>query len=370
MARWMRNVFGILLAGVFLFPCLFSRPALAEELPVFYKGVRPLGMGGAFTAVADDENAMFYNPAGLNKIEGFGGIGILNPYAEISKNTLDFIKDVTDLSDADTDAEQTALASDLMDRWMGEHLRLRAGLFPNVTVHNFGVGFLGQAAFDFEVHNPLGSRTLDVRGAIDMALLVSGAYAFTVKDNPLRVGLTAKMINRRLLDQQYSTFDLVQKDGIDLDDDLKSGNGIGVDLGAIYSFPVFLEPSVGIAIQNIADTKLGDAGKIEQQVNLGAAIYPPIGFGKLVLALDVMDFTHQLGSDNDLGKRLHLGVEYRLPIIIGIRAGLHQGYPSYGFTVDFWVLKLDYAYYTEEIGAFAGQRKDRRHVAQLQLLGF
>ncbi len=28
-------------------------------------GVRPLGMGGAFTALADDENALFYNPAGL-----------------------------------------------------------------------------------------------------------------------------------------------------------------------------------------------------------------------------------------------------------------------------------------------------------------
>jgi len=28
-------------------------------------GVRPLGMGGAFAALADDENALFYNPAGL-----------------------------------------------------------------------------------------------------------------------------------------------------------------------------------------------------------------------------------------------------------------------------------------------------------------
>ncbi|MCI2428325.1 hypothetical protein LM595_01970, partial [Candidatus Acetothermia bacterium] len=28
-------------------------------------GARPLGMGGAFIALADDENALFYNPAGL-----------------------------------------------------------------------------------------------------------------------------------------------------------------------------------------------------------------------------------------------------------------------------------------------------------------
>ncbi|MFQ6089827.1 MAG: hypothetical protein ACE5LD_00090 [Candidatus Bipolaricaulia bacterium] len=33
-------------------------------------GARPLGMGGAFTALADDENALFYNPAGLASLGG------------------------------------------------------------------------------------------------------------------------------------------------------------------------------------------------------------------------------------------------------------------------------------------------------------
>lgn len=32
-------------------------------------GTRPLGLGGAFTALADDENALFYNPAGLGFLE-------------------------------------------------------------------------------------------------------------------------------------------------------------------------------------------------------------------------------------------------------------------------------------------------------------
>lgn len=34
-------------------------------------GARPLAMGGAFTALADDENALLYNPAGLAALDGF-----------------------------------------------------------------------------------------------------------------------------------------------------------------------------------------------------------------------------------------------------------------------------------------------------------
>ncbi|WP_408954715.1 hypothetical protein [Natroniella sp. ANB-PHB2] len=34
-------------------------------------GARPLGMGGAFVSVADDVNAIYWNPAGLTNIEGY-----------------------------------------------------------------------------------------------------------------------------------------------------------------------------------------------------------------------------------------------------------------------------------------------------------
>lgn len=34
-------------------------------------GARPLGMGNAFTVVADDVHSMYYNPAGLSKVSGY-----------------------------------------------------------------------------------------------------------------------------------------------------------------------------------------------------------------------------------------------------------------------------------------------------------
>jgi len=50
---------------------------------------------------------------------------------------------------------------------------------------------------------------------------------------------------------------------------------------------------------------------------------------------------------------------------LAVRAGLNQGYLSAGATLDLWVLRFDFATYSEEIGAYAGQREDRRYVAQI-----
>ena len=53
---------------------LFSSFLLADQgttSAVFLKleqGVRPIGMGGAYTAAADDVNSIMWNPAGLAKV--------------------------------------------------------------------------------------------------------------------------------------------------------------------------------------------------------------------------------------------------------------------------------------------------------------
>lgn len=51
-----------------VFLSYFYVPMANAEIPFFFDGPRSMGMGGAFTAVADDENAIQYNPAGLAQI--------------------------------------------------------------------------------------------------------------------------------------------------------------------------------------------------------------------------------------------------------------------------------------------------------------
>ena len=72
----MKNSGAVLLVAVML---LTFAPAGAEDLShipgafvdIGY-GARPMGMGGAFVGLADDRNAVMWNPAGLLKSDGYG----------------------------------------------------------------------------------------------------------------------------------------------------------------------------------------------------------------------------------------------------------------------------------------------------------
>ncbi|MBU0580370.1 MAG: hypothetical protein KKA19_04255, partial [Candidatus Margulisbacteria bacterium] len=64
---------------IFILICFETNSAeIIREDHLFNQGVgaRPLAMGNAFTGVADDINAVFYNPAGIASIDKFSLLGL------------------------------------------------------------------------------------------------------------------------------------------------------------------------------------------------------------------------------------------------------------------------------------------------------
>lgn len=53
-----------------LLSLVFCATCRGEILRTQFEGVRPLGMGNAFIAIADDANALWYNPAALAQGKG------------------------------------------------------------------------------------------------------------------------------------------------------------------------------------------------------------------------------------------------------------------------------------------------------------
>ena len=340
--------------------------AYTAEISSFYRGIRPLGMGNAFTAIANDENSMYYNPAGLNNIEGFGSVGIINPAVEASDSFEDFMDDYNDVDDDDLAAIQ------LIRDYIGVHEHARASLMPYYVRHNFGIAVLAQGTVDMDFRNVV-NPYVETKIIKDIVPTISGAYSFF--GDKLKAGATAKWIQREGIVKKYTAVDIASED-FDPEDDLEDGSGVGVDLGLIYDLPLLeiFNPTVGLAIQNLGDVDLGDAGEELQKVNIGFGLnfglnYKDLELVEILAALDYVDITKNVGDDDDMAKRLHMGVELKFPKfpILSVRAGLNQGYGAYGATIKVKLLKLEYAAYTEEIGAYAGQRTDERQMLQISI---
>src|SRR3989304_10053316 len=114
--------------------------------PYLYKGIRSLGMGGAFTAVGKDAEALFYNPAGLYDM-GFQ-LSVFNPLIEVNTDTINLAKEIDDLNKISDPDEQEAATFDLLKDKAGDIGHFRFSLFPHFAVKNFALGAVGNSSFD------------------------------------------------------------------------------------------------------------------------------------------------------------------------------------------------------------------------------
>ncbi|MBT8341441.1 MAG: hypothetical protein HKP58_20380, partial [Desulfatitalea sp.] len=223
-SKWTPALLSMILAIVLI---LTAWPADSQARPYtsFFRGVRPLGMGGAFTAVADDENALFYNPAGLSSISMLN-VGIFNPLVEVSGDSIDLIGDL-----GDTDMDNVGEVTDLLRKYVGKHQHVRAALFPHVgfRLANVGamVGGLVQAEVDADIRNPVYPEAyLDY--VQDISLLAGAGVGLPLTG--LRVGATLKGGQRKSLSEVYTADDIADNNFDDrFDNDMKSGNSVGLD---------------------------------------------------------------------------------------------------------------------------------------------
>jgi hypothetical protein len=87
----------------------------------------------------------------------------------------------------------------------------------------------------------------------------------------------------------------------------------------------------------------------------------------LIVALefsDLVGFESRSGRYEQFAKKVHVGGELDLNYV-AFRLGVSQGYPTAGLGVKLGILSLDYVYFTEETGYFAGQLPRKMHVLSM-----
>ena len=185
-------------------------------------GARPLGMGGAFTAIADNADAPYWNPAGLGN-----------------------------LSSSEITTMQTKLSSDA-DHYYVSYVRPAFGGTFGISWIQVGLGNVTQTSTEVDTHNEV--QNISIFSYFSNAYMLS--YGKNINDK-LSIGLTGK----------YLTSDM-----------------FGVAGGQAYGYSItpgiLIKPrehlSIGLKVDELVNSQSWGTGTVEHappKIRLGLAYH-------------------------------------------------------------------------------------------------
>ncbi len=335
---------------------LITAQGSARELYNRNISVRALGMGNAFTAIARNTDALFYNPAGIAKTEE---VQLTLLKAKVGVNGVDAYEKALDL-----DSDNLA---DTLREFYGEHLWMGGGAVVGFSMPYFAAAVYDSFNVSADLSNPaLPSFQVDFVNDYGIA---TGLGVDLAKG--LSVGIVAKRINRIGSSAEISVESLANLNSDDLKDELDNrGLGYSLDAGIAMTFPTAVKPTLAVVMQNIGDTTFSlDRGLKRpptdtQQIIASASleIEAPGMVVTPVFEMKHIDSSEQIHA----GKKFHAGVEVDLPGL-ALRGGFHQGYYTAGVGLNLGVVSLDFATYGVELGQYPGQHEDRRYIMEMTI---
>ncbi len=256
-------------------------------------GARATAMGGAFVAVADDASAVYWNPAGIARLQG----------NVVSVNHLNWV--------SDTNLTQGAYIFSL-------------GFLPGMLAVHARSLYMDQMART-TVYKPDGDGTYFDAGYSAFGL----TYARSLTDK-FSVGVTGSLVHAGL--------------------DNLSSNALSFDVGTLYDTG-YRSLKIGMEIQNMGSQLSyidnAKAAKIPILFRVGAAmnVYQALDHQVLTTA----EFSHP--PDNN--ERLNWGAEYAYKDFFFLRGGYNFGYDAESFSAGLGVkfptslssaTRFDYSY--------------------------
>ena len=375
---------------------VFTLQAQTGELRRPVQGIRNLGMGNTGTALSFDENALFYNPAGLVGVDKIlVGLPVL---AEVSEDSVSIVNEISKLSGSSTTA-------DVVELLMGKRVHFRGLIDVNVIMPlgleqqygdllTFGAAGGYETQLDLQVRNPVSieidfgfrlDRFSNLGFAMPMArgrwLVGAGVENVERCDIPLTKATFGKILSGSNLSSSFGECDF---------NNLKRAQTFNFGFQRRLETASALKMIWGMSAYNVGGLKFkrsdNETNPSDQNLELstGLSWQPSWGPLRMLYAIDLRDLTMKHADDtycqsnkgtDCIWKRLHIGTEFGFfPIDSGastfaVRAGFNQGYITYGFELNpfifFRVLNIQYAVYKTETGDKIGDRPDKRKILQI-----
>lgn len=338
----------------------------AEELHYYYRGARATAMGGAYVGLADDEQALFLNPAGLA-----GNDTSVIDYApimlDVSREMYSSYSDSSLLDSFDFDG---------INKLMGKNLYGRFQFTPNLIMPNFGAAIMMDAEMAFYANNKAmphitfgWQNTNGIQMGTGFSLYGKRRRPRSgTLQNDIRVGIGGKYLWRRGGYRHVPFEKLLQiNKGTSLIKEL-AGNyhtGMGVDFGLQVIQPLNkgFVMSFGSAYTDVGNTSFG--GEPETQMgnfSVGTALkyYRPA-----FSITGAFDYSN-IAQDVEGRQKMHYGVELQLSMLT-IYMGINQVYFTTGVGFDVWLLRVMAVTYGQELGTDVFQDGNRRFMLSIDM---
>ncbi|HVN67308.1 MAG TPA: PorV/PorQ family protein [Candidatus Sulfotelmatobacter sp.] len=291
-------------------------------------GARPLGMGKAYVAVAEDGDAIFMNPAGIARA---------------------------------TSPKLTSMYSSLMN---DVNYTVVGGVYPYGAKSAIGAGFVNARVGDIPLTDVNGSSTGTGSWGNSVMFLSYGTYL-----SELPLGL--KLDRDVLLGASLKYFS-VGGDGTGVKDG--SGTGYNVDLGALY--PVNDYIMLGANLQNalpasmggkITNKTTGQTDSILRTLKVGTRVTLMGNEGSALLPQTNRRLYGNFDYDINQGGQpgvLHAGLEFWPTANLALRGGLDDKDMTAGIGVRFSGVEFNYAYHP-----YNGISNDTTHYFSIGYIG-
>lgn len=352
-----------------------------------YISTRALGMGNAFTAVADDFSAIFYNPANLADRKD----GHLRTFvrAGAGPSALKLFNEINDVKKVESEQQPQAY-SDLITSHYGEHFYYRLPTAGLVWARpGWGIALIPvDLSLDAAVHRQLGPM-LNVNSYQDSTLAVAYGQKMNWfgKRHKTSWGATVKSIHRIHVGEAISAAQLANGSSVWDKSHANEGLTFDADLAFTWQLPEasrgfwkYFAPTFAFVGRNLVDygfkqnfhlidKNSGEPPPLHRRFDLGSKFeLPKFWVFDPHLSFDVRDMGHPNWTWK---KGYHVGAEAYWKMFNWWKGhwsvGLNQGYFTAGFGAKMAIFQLDLATYGEEVGTQSQPLESRRYMVEAAL---
>ncbi len=338
------------------------------------------GMGGVSTGNAEGWNALFVNPAAFatpTPRVTFGSLGVTGylPLAGLNQILAAHESWGTPNFTTPNDPMTNLINSLLTNYGVGGEVTLGGGWVGN----NFGVGLLVETRSYAKGPNVLGTNVTMEQST---ELVIGGAIPIDIGLGSFKVGASLRPQQKAYSDTIAATdlLNYVKGDTSGLmNETIYSGYGLGWDLGARWDYAGF---KTGLVVRDLGSTLYNFQGykikdwlssfglssgsdspknyRVPTVVAVGTAWTPDVGALAAVIQPTVgLDFQIPIEVQTpniqpSFWTWTHLGGEVKFLKFLAVRAGLNEGYFTFGMGVTVPYFDFNFAVYTDEMGQYAG----------------